>query len=207
MKKRILSMLLAVLTLLSVLPAPVNAASSLEDAMAEVDIYGSKTPLNWLTMNGSVKTQYYTYYNYRSEATGATTQIPAYCVDPNLYGVPVLAPDEGTPIKYSATEKGNDPKIIGIIANGYPHIDMATMGVNSIEEAYYATKTALWCYLIPGWDVSKLGVNPALTGADKAAAERVLQATRDTYRRGMYWNQLYEPGLTATPDRDNAYPV
>ena len=207
MKKRILSMLLAVLTLLSVLPAPANAAPTLEDAMAEVDIYGSKTPLNWLTMNGSVKTQYYTYYNYRSEATGATTQIPAYCVDPNLYGVPVLAPDEGTPIKYSATEKGNDPKIIGIIANGYPHIDMATMGVNSIEEAYYATKTALWCYLIPGWDVSKLGVNPALTGADKAAAERVLQATRDTYRRGMYWNQLYEPGLTATPDRDNAYPV
>ena len=207
MKKRILSMLLAVLTLLSVLPAPANAAPTLEDAMAEVDIYGSKTPLNWLTMNGSVKTQYYTYYNYRSEATGATTQIPAYCVDPNLYGVPVLAPDEGTPIKYSATEKGNDPKIIGIIANGYPHIDMAKMGVNSVEEAYYATKMALWCYLIPGWDISKLGINPALTGADKAAAERVLQATRDTYRRGMYWNQLYEPGLTATPDRDNAYPV
>ena len=63
MKKRILSMLLAVLTLLSILPMPANAASTLEEAMAEVDIYGSKTPLNWLTMNGSVKTQYYTYYN------------------------------------------------------------------------------------------------------------------------------------------------
>ena len=207
MKKRILSMLLAILTLLSMLPTPANAASSLEEAMAEVDIYGSKTPLNWLTMNGSVKTQYYTYYNYRSEATGQVTEIPAYCVDPNLYGVPVLAPDEGTPIKYSATEKGNDPKVIGIVANGYPHIDMTTMGVNTIEEAYYATKMALWCYLIPGWDISKLGINPALSGADRAAAERVLQATKDTYTRGMYWNQLYEPGLTATPDRDMAYPV
>ena len=207
MNRRILAMVLAVMTALSLFAAPASAASSLEEAMAEVNVYGKKTPLKWLTMNGSVKTQYYTYYNYRSEVTGDVVQIPAYCVDPNLYGVPLLSPDEGTPIKYSATSKGTDPKAIGIVANGYPHIDMGTMGVSSIEEAYYATKTALWCYIIPGWDISKLGVNPALTGEDRAAAERVLQATKDTYTRGMRWNKLVEPKLTATPDRDEAYPV
>ena len=207
MKKRILSMLLALVTLLSMLPIPANAASTLDEAMAEVNVYGKKEDLNWLTMNGSVKVQHYTYYNYRSPFSGETKEIPAYCVDPNLYGVPALAPDEGTPIKYSASETGNNPKIMGIIANGYPHIDLGTLGVNTIEEAYYATKTALWCYLLPNWDISKLGINPALSGEERAAAERVLEATKSAYTRGMRWNALVEPKLTATPDRETAYPV
>lgn len=135
-----------------------------------------------------MKVQHYTYYNYQSPITGETKEIPAYCVDPNLYGVPALAPDAGTPIKYSASETGNDPKVMGIIANGYPHIDLGTLGVNTIEEAYYATKTALWCYLLPNWDISKLGINPALSGEERAAAERVLEATKSAYTRGMRWN-------------------
>ena len=60
MKKRILAMLLAVVTVFSMIPAPTHAASTLEEAMAEVNIYGNTEPLTWLTMNGSVKTQYYT---------------------------------------------------------------------------------------------------------------------------------------------------
>jgi len=205
MTKRILAILLAVLTAFSTLAVSANAASTLEEAMAEVDIYGEQEALTWLTMNGSVKTQYYTYYNYRSALTGQVTQIPAYCVDPNLYGVPLKAPDSSTPIKYSASSKGDDPKITGIIANGYPHMDLATLGVSSVREAYYATKTALWCYILSSWDISKLGINPNLSGADKEAAERVLQAAKDIYTRGMRWDKLVEPKLTATPDRDSAY--
>ena len=205
MTKRIFAILLAVMTVLSVLAVPANAASTLEEAMAEVDIYGEQEPLTWLTMNGSVKTQYYTYYNYRSALTGQTTQIPAYCVDPNLYGVPLKAPDSSTPIKYSASSKGDDPKITGIIANGYPHMDLATLGVSTEREAYYATKTALWCYILSNWDISKLGINPNLSDADKEAAERVLQAAKDIYTRGMRWDHLVEPKLTATPDQDSAY--
>ena len=99
----------------------------------------------------------------------------------------------------------SDPKVCGIIANGYPHIDMNTLGVQSVQEAYYATKTALWCYILSTWDISKLGVNPNLSGADKAAAERVLQAAKDIYTRGMRWNKLVEPKLTAVPDKPTAY--
>ena len=205
MKKRILSLLLALMTALSLLAVPADAASTLEEAMAEVNIYGNKEPLTWLTMNGSVKTQYYTYYVYTSALTGETTEIPAYCVDPNLYGVPLKAPDASTPIKYSANETVSDPKVCGIIANGYPHMDMNTLGVSTVQEAYYATKTALWCYLLSSWDISKLGVNPNLSGADKEAAQRVLQAAKDIYTRGMRWDKLVEPRLTATPDRDTAY--
>ena len=105
MKKRIFSMFLALVMLLGILPVTSLAAPTLEEAMAEVSIYGKYEPLEWLTMNGSVKTQRYTYYKYESPVSGRTKEIPAYCVDPRLHGVPVLAPD-GTPFKYSASEIG-----------------------------------------------------------------------------------------------------
>ena len=207
MKKRILSLLLAVLLLVGLLPAGALAASSLEDAMKEVSICAKNDDLKWLTMNGAVKTQHYTYYRYSSVLDGSTSEIPAYCVDPYLYGVPALVP-EGTAIRYTCSETVSDPKVCGIVANGYPHIDMQTLGVASVEEAYYATKTALWCYILRGnWSISKLDVNPALTGADKVAAQRVLKAAQDIYYRGTLWNNLVSHKLTAQPDRASAYPV
>jgi len=204
MYKRITAMLLTIAMMISMFAVPVSAASSLEEAMRDVDVYARSEELSYLTMNGQIKTQHYTYYNYTSPQTGQTAEIPAYCVDPRLYGVPVLVP-EGTPIKYGADSKNTDPKIMGIIANGYPHIDMNTLGVANVNEAYYATKTALWCYLLGTWSVSSLGINPNLSGADRAAAERVLEATKAIYTRGMYWDKLVNPKLTAVPDRDEAY--
>ena len=46
-------------------------------------------------------------------------------------------------------------------------------------------KTALWIYLIGEWTVSGLGINPNLSGADKAAAGRVFAATKLIYQRGI----------------------
>ena len=110
MAKRIMSLFLAVLTLVSTFTLPASAAPTLDEAMAEVDIYARNDDLEWLTMNGSVKTQHYTYYNFTSTQTGQTKEIPAYCVDPRLYGVPALV-EEGTAIKYSAESIVNDPKV------------------------------------------------------------------------------------------------
>ena len=201
MKKRIFSLFMALVTMLSFFTFPANAAPTLEEAMADVSVYAKDDELNWLTMNGSVKTQHYTYYNYRSELTGEVSEIPAYCTDPYLYGVPSLV-QEGTPIHYSAESTVNDPKVMGVIANGYPHMSLASLGLETVEEAYYATKTALWCYLLSTWDISKLGVNP---NADQTAAARVLQATKDIYTRGMWWDKIVSTKLTATPDRATAY--
>ena len=95
MTKRITALFLTLVTLLSCIAVPTNAATSLEEAMAEVNVYARNDDLNWLRVNGAVKTQHYTYYLYRSEQTGQTTEIPTYCTDPRLYGVPALVP-EGT---------------------------------------------------------------------------------------------------------------
>ena len=207
MKKRMMTMLLAMLLLIGLLPTSALAAPTLEEAMREVSVYAKNKDLNWLTMNGSVRTQHYTYYRYTSVLDGSTSEIPAYCVDPNLYGVPALVP-EGTGIRYNCSETVSDPKVCGIVSNGYPHVEVQALGLKSVEEAYYATKTALWCYILRGsWSINKLGINPALTGADKEAAQRVLKATQDIYYRGMLWNVMISPKLTAQPDRASAYPV
>ena len=191
--------------LVGMVPLPAaKAAATLEEAMADVSVYAKDKELNYLTMNGSVKEQHYTYYNYQSAQTGETKEIPAYCVDPRLYGVPAKVP-EGTPIHYSAESTITDPKLCGIITNGYPHMTLNDLGLQSVDEAYYATKTAVWIYLLGNWTISGLGINPNLTGADKEAAQRVLQATKIIYQRGMYWNEMYSPKLTATPDRSTAY--
>ena len=91
--RKIISALLVMITVLGMLPAGVLAASSLEEAMEEVNIYAKNEDLDWLTMNGAVKIQHYTYYLYQSPQTGELAQIPAYCVDPRLYGVPALVPE------------------------------------------------------------------------------------------------------------------
>ena len=87
MKKRILSMLLAVVMLLGMFPGVASAADSVEEALGEVDIYNGGQKLSYLSINGRVRELIYTYYNY-VDRNGNTKEIPAYCVNPNTKGVP-----------------------------------------------------------------------------------------------------------------------
>ena len=73
MKKRIFSLFMVLVTMLSFFTFPGNAASTLDEAMADVNVYARNNDLNSLRMNGSVKVQHYTYYRYRSELTGQVT--------------------------------------------------------------------------------------------------------------------------------------
>lgn len=140
------------------------------------------------------------------DSQGRTKEIPAYCVNPNTKGVPQsVAPGES--IKYLAEEKGNDPKVMGIIANGYPTRGLSELKLENKYQAYYATKMALWCYLLPNWDISNLKVNPNLTGVELQRAQAILAASKDIYARGTTWSKVLSPRVIATPDRDVAYPI
>ena len=66
---------------LSLLVLPAGAASTPEEALGEVNIYSGGYSMNYLTVNGRVQTQSYTYFLYRNSA-GETQEIPAYCVNP-----------------------------------------------------------------------------------------------------------------------------
>ena len=205
MKKRLISMLLLVVMVLGMLPATALAASSEEEALGEVNIYNGEQKLSYLSINGRIRELIYTYFNY-VDSNGRTKEIPAYCVNPNTKGVPqTVAPGES--IKYLAKEKGSDPKVMGIIANGYPTRGLSELKLENKYHAYYATKMALWCYLLPNWNINNLKVNPNLTGAELQRARAILAAAKDIYVRGTAWNKIYSPRVTAAPDRDTAYAV
>ena len=205
MKKRLISMLLLVVMVLGMLPATALAASSEEEALGEVNIYNGEQKLSYLSINSRIRELIYTYFNY-VDSNGRTKEIPAYCVNPNTKGVPqTVAPGES--IKYLAKEKGSDPKVMGIIANGYPTRGLSELKLENKYHAYYATKMALWCYLLPNWDINNLKVNPNLTGVELQRARAILAAAKDIYVRGTAWNKIYSPRVTAAPDRDTAYAV
>ena len=159
----------------------------------------------YLSINGRVRTLIYTYYNY-DNGSGVTREIPAYCVNPNITGVPqTVAPGES--IEYLAEEKSSDPKVIGIVASGYPTRSLEELGLENKYQGYYATKMALWCYLLSNWDINNLKVNPNLTGVELQRAQKMLAAAKDIYARGTAWDEILSPQVTCTPDRDVAYQV
>ena len=64
MKKRVVSMLLAVVMMLGMFPGTALAAGSVEEALGEVNIYNGEQKLSYLSINGRVRELIYTYYNY-----------------------------------------------------------------------------------------------------------------------------------------------
>ena len=112
--KRLLSMLLALVLALGLLPAGAFAASSEEEALGEINIFNGGYRMNYLAMNGQVQSQNYVYYLF--DTGSGTKEIPAYCVTPNQPGVQKVV-EEGESIRYLAEEKSSDPKVVGIVAS------------------------------------------------------------------------------------------
>lgn len=192
--KKLLSLLLVLVTLLGIIPTSAFAADSVEAALGEVDIYNGGYELGYLSINGAVKKQDYTYFMYKGN-DGTTREVPAYCVNPYLKGVPQKV-EPGQSIKYLAEERSSDSKVVGIISNGYPHRSLSELKLDNKYQAYYATKMALWCYLIPSWNINNLKVAPGLTGAELDRGNRILAAAKDIYKRGTTYNyMLIDPAL------------
>ena len=118
--KRLTSLILALAMLLSLCCPIAQAANTPEEALGEIHIYSGGYPMSYLAVNGKVQKQEYTYFLDADKNTGEEKEIPAYCVNPNLYGVPQTV-GKGESIEYLADEKASDPKVVGIIANCYPH--------------------------------------------------------------------------------------
>ena len=113
----------------------------------------------------------------------------------------------GESIKYLAEERASDPKVVGIISNGYPHRSLGELKLDNKYQAYYATKMALWCYLMPDWNIANLKVAPGLSGSELDIGNRILAAAKDIYKRGTTYNYMLSPRMTVTADKSTAYPV
>ena len=78
------------------------ASSTIDGALGEVNITNGGYKMSYLSMNGVVRSQSYTYFNFKS-ASGAIKEIPAYCINPTTKGVPQSV-NPGESIKYIANE-------------------------------------------------------------------------------------------------------
>ena len=78
-------MLLALLAVMGLLPTAAFAASTPEEALGEVQIYNGGVEMSYLSINGRIRSQIYTYYNY-DNGSGSTREIPAYCVNRTRWG-------------------------------------------------------------------------------------------------------------------------
>lgn len=205
MFKKSLSLLIAFIMLISSFPLTAFASQSEEDALGEIGIVNGGYEMKYLKINGNISGMKYTYFNY-TNITGTTKPIPAYCVNPTLKGVTEVVGSNSS-IKYNAAEKSTDPKVVGIVANGYPHRSLKELGLSSTYQGYYATKAALWCYLIPQWDINKAVINSDLSEQELEDAKKVLAATKDIYSRGTQWTSIPQASITTQTDNEYAYPV
>ena len=204
--KRLTALLLLVVTLIGMLPGAALAANTPEEALGKIRIYNGGEQLAYLAVNGRVQKLNYVYFKYESGATGEVRNIPAYCVNPTTDGVPQVV-GAGESIEYLAQNQASDPKIVGIVGNGYPHRSLEELGLDNVQQAYYATKIALWCYLVPDWSIDKVTIAPGLSEHEQQIAQRLLAAAKDIYNRGSGWTDVLIPGLAVSADQQEAYEV
>ncbi|MDR1205672.1 MAG: hypothetical protein LBL26_09380 [Peptococcaceae bacterium] len=210
MNKRIISALMAVLLAMSVFSfsdaafaAQWGEGDTIEDALSELKVGFDDTNLDWLMLPGIGTVELrYSYFYYDNERTGEIEEHPVYCIDPAKGGayqiVTEVGPnsDDGSDTAtYIRGEKVGDQKYQGILGYGHPHMRLSTMGLETREEGYYATKLALWLYILDS-DPNALTVNPKYGDSDPEAL-RVRAAAIEIYNKGLA-NTVPEPKITVT---------
>ncbi|MDR1693198.1 MAG: Cys-Gln thioester bond-forming surface protein, partial [Oscillospiraceae bacterium] len=207
--KRILAVCLTAVLLVVILPLASHAAiwgqgDTLDDALSELMVGFDNTRLDWLCLPGmDIIYLRYTYFQFKNERTGQVDEHPVYCIDPAKGGAYEIVQNVGpnssdgsNTATYIRGTKVGDAKYVAIIANGYPHMRLDSLGLQSREEAYYATKLALWMY-IRGNDPSKLTFNPAYGDSDPVA-QRVRNAAISVYNNAMKASPPREAELRLT---------
>jgi uncharacterized surface anchored protein len=201
--KKTLAIIIAAVMLVGAIPFMAFAADwgegdTLDDALSELKVGFDDAYLDWLVLPGlGVIKLRYTYFMFKNTRTGTIDEHPVYCIDPTKGGAHEIVaavgsnPDDGSnTATYIRGEKVGDPKYRGILNEGYPHNLWSSL---TKEEAYYATKLALWMY-IRGNDPTKLTINPAYASGD-TAANRVRDAAVSIFNKGVA-GSTYEPELT-----------
>ena len=207
--KRVITAILAAVMILGMMPLAAFAADwgegdTIDDALSELKVGFSSTQLDWLALpNLGIIRQRYTYFMFKNERTGTIDEKPVYCIDPTRGGAHEIVmnigpnPDDGSnTATYIRGEKVGDARYKAILASGYPHFRYESFGLETREEAYYATKLALWMY-IQGNNPNNLTINPAYGNSDPVAL-RVRNAAITIFNNGMADNTLPEPSLTLT---------
>ena len=133
MKKLIKITLIMLIIMISNFAILANTVNAVENG--QIHLYQTGTLNRILKYNGIlIKTTHVVYDNNGN-------QYPAYCLNVELPGI-----ESG---EYEVTNQGTitDLGLWRVAINGYPYKSLEQLGVASEEEAYIATKQAIYCYL------------------------------------------------------------
>lgn len=155
MRKNIITKAMAVVSML-ILSALGFINSVYATNINTANIYAVRDCGNLLTYKGTqVKVTYVEYINEGKH-------YPAYCMDKTKVGAETNS--------YNVSIEGavNDVGLWRRIINGYPYKSIQELGVSNAQEAFTATKQAIYCYIH--------GNNPSDYGAIGEAGQRTLNA-------------------------------
>ena len=133
--KNILKVILIIIILFgtTVIKQPVMAATT---PIESVYLYAKSSYGNMLKYNGiEILT---TFVVYQKDGV----EYPAYCLDANMPGV-----GENGSYTVNTNNFLNDVMLWRVITNGYPYKTISELGCNTKEEAFTATKQAVYCML------------------------------------------------------------
>ena len=166
MRKKLISIISIIVILIGLIPISSKAAVPIDAAY----IYANKKTNGLLMWNGlKIHTHMAVYKKDGKE-------YPAYCMNRELPGVEI-----GRSQTVDVKQLVNNTKIWRAIINGYPYKSISELGCNTEEEAYLATKQAVYC-MITNRDVNEYS-------AIGEAGERTLNALRTIVNNARNSNQ------------------
>ena len=129
-KNKFIIVLLLIINILSTFVGNISNAANLEKA----DLYSKGSCGDLLKYNGI--TVYTTLVVYNNNGV----EYPAYCVQRELGGV-------GEYGNYQVTTDGmlTNVAVWRAVTNGYPYKTVSQLGCETVQEAYTATKQAVYC--------------------------------------------------------------
>lgn len=132
MKKKISIIVTLIIILINLIPMKANATAPIDTAY----IYATKKTDGLLMWNGlKIHTHMAVYKKDGKE-------YPAYCMDRELPGVEI-----GISQTVDVSKVISNVKVWRAIINGYPYKTISELGCKTEEEAYLATKQAVYCML------------------------------------------------------------
>ena len=170
--KKLGKLLLALIILLSsIISNFIGIGTKAEAAtffVNEANLKERTTITGTITYNGiEIATTY--VYNIKDGV-----EYPAYCISPSADGV-----GEYGSYNVSVDSLLNDAKLWRVITNGYPYKSVAELGCRSVEEAFVATKHAVYCAIL-GREASWYGSLGAKGDRVKNAMAQILAAANSS---------------------------
>ena len=132
MKRKILILIILIITLINLVPMKANAEIGIDSAY----IYANKETDYLLRWNGI------NVYTHMAVYQKDGIEYPAYCMNRDLPGVKI-----GFSQTVDVKNLINNVNVWRAIINGYPYKTIPELGCNTEEEAYLATKQAVYCML------------------------------------------------------------